>query len=149
MSSGQEPIRETRRVHWVDGNRPPFIENEPSRSQQRRLAAQRGESVPEFGASRVASEPSYGNDDPSQRACEPEPLPQPEPEPLVSFLPPDPSVLTHSELLERFNELALRVFNSENALSQAVAVVRQQDGMLAGLRCACRACQQKDSIIAD
>ena len=67
----------------------------------------------------------------------------------MSFLPPDPSILTHEELLDRFNELALRVFNSENALSQAVAVVRQQDGMLAGLRCACRACQQKDSIIAD
>lgn len=49
--------------------------------------------------------------------------PEPTTDSLMSKLPKDPEELTRDELLQRFQELAMRCFNSENRLSMAMELV--------------------------
>lgn len=46
---------------------------------------------------------------------------------LIDMLPKDPDELTHSELLDRFRELVVRCFNSENQLDVAKKIIEQQN----------------------
>jgi flagellin-specific chaperone FliS len=55
-------------------------------------------------------------------------------EPLVSTLPKEPSDLTREELLEQFYKLALRCFNSENALDMAKELIKNYEATIRELR---------------
>lgn len=54
--------------------------------------------------------------------------------PLLETLPKNPSEITQKELVDRFEELALRCFNKENTLDMAKALIRSYEATISDLR---------------
>lgn len=53
---------------------------------------------------------------------------------LMSTLPKDPEELSHPELTQRFQELALRCFNKENLLNMAEEIISNHEDTIRNLR---------------
>lgn len=54
--------------------------------------------------------------------------------PLLETLPKNPSETPRGELVDRFEELALRCFNKENQLDMAKALIKNQEELISQFR---------------